>query len=245
MKKINDFKCSFVLMVLVFSLFTISLSYADGLTEKGLADPEVISPGSVSSKSSSSSSSISVSSCEGLFANGFDASDNLMSSIFGLCLPGVLKNLDRLEQNECEQILCEYEAAQKGLSPILCAKKSSYNTCLITGEGFDVVEGILIGSLRQNIKQILENPLGLGIAQAKKYLKQQTSCKGPACIVPQKYANVALAAIEIPGSIQTLASLASQFDSFGAEQKTSCEKLEDIRPELEQIIDDYYASIGE
>lgn len=189
---------------------------------------------------------VSVSQCEGLFS-GFNADDNLIASIIGLCLPGVLKNIDRLQQNECEQILCEYEAAQRGLSPILCAKKAAYNTCVITGEGYDVVEGILIGSIRNQIKQVLENPLGLGIDFIKKKLaKRIAACKGvKPCLANEKAANIGLAIIEGAGAIQSLQSLVSQFENIGEEQKSACEQLEDIRPELEKVINDYYSRLGE
>ena len=154
--KIKGFS-KIILSIFIILLF-LNISHADGpaSSPSAVSDPIITS-------SQSSIETITQNNCEGLFTNNFDSSDNLMSSILSLCLPGVIKNLERLEQNECEKILCEYEAARQGISPIGCAKKSAYNTCLITGQGFDVVECLLIGCLRQNIKNILENPLALGL----------------------------------------------------------------------------------
>ncbi len=245
------FKNILSLLILVLCLF--SVSYADGLSTgsdpvaAGLADPVVISP--ISTAPSAGPSSISIASCEGLFANGLDPTRNLMSSIISLCLPGILVNLDKLEQNQCQKILCEYDMAQKGLTPILCAKEAAYNTCLITGEGYDVIEGILIGSLRQNIRQILENPLGLGIQYIKNQLElaeKGLPCTGPFCTVPQKVRNIILGGFNIAEAIGQIQSLASQLEGLlgGEEQKTACEQLEDIRPELEEIVDQYYEVNG-
>lgn len=190
----------------------------------------------------SSVETISQSSCQGLFANNFDPSDNLMSSVMSLCLPGVIKNLERLEQNECEKILCEYEAARQGISPIGCAKKSAYNTCLITGQGFDVVEGLLIGSLRENIRNILENPLALGAEYLQKQAKQALTCQGSCSSMNSKLAAISLGGIEIFNAIETIQNLVDQLSSIGDSSKTACEQLEDIRPELENIVNEARAA---
>ena len=191
--------------------------------------------------------SISVSSCEGLFAGGGSADDNLMASIVGLCLPGVIKNLDRLEQNECEKILCEYKAAQDGVSPILCAKKSAYNACMITGEGFDVIEGLLIGNLRKNIVAILENPLILGVQVVKLAAKQFGTCPaGPGtCSTPiSKISAIGLSLFEVANAFMTLQSLFDKISEIGEEEQTACEQLADVRADLEQIIADYNTAVA-
>lgn len=192
---------------------------------------------------------ISQNNCEGLFANNFDAGDNLISSVMGLCLPGVINNLGKLEETECEKILCEYKAAKDGLSPIGCAKQSAYNTCLITGQGYQVVEGMLIGSLRETIRNVLENPLGLGIELAKKYLnkqvKQKPMCE-PNCSTPtSKIAAIALAGIELSSSSQTLSNLKEEFSQIYDPEDSACEQLEKIiRPDLEKVVSDYKESQG-
>lgn len=250
-KKMNiNSVLKYIITLFVLSICISSLSFADGTGTQGLTDPVVVPPTVISpSSSSGGASSISIASCEGLFANGLDPTRNLMSSIISLCLPGILVNLDKLEQNQCQKILCEYDMAQKGLTPILCGKQAAYNTCLITGEGYDVIEGILIGSLRQNIRQILENPLGLGIQYIKNQLKlaqQGLTCTGPFCTVPQKVRNFILGGFNIAEAIGQIQSLASQFEGLlgGEEQKTACEQLEDIRPELEDIVNQYYEVNG-
>lgn len=242
----------FLIQLFVVSIFVYSFSYADAPTTTGTSDPVVVPPTITTPTSSifGGSSSVSITQCEGLFANGMDPTRNLMSSIVSLCLPGILVNLDRLQQNECQKILCEYDMAQKGLSPILCAKEAAYNTCLITGEGIDVIEGILIGSLRDNIRQILENPLALGIQYLKNQLETLQpgpTCTGPFCTIPEKVRNLILAGFNIADALGQIQALASQFEGLlgGEEQKTACEQLEDIRPELEQIVDQYYEVNGE
>ena len=226
---------------LLIGIFFFSFSFADGPAGEGaqLIEPVVTPPASPSSVPPSLDSvSITMSQCQGLFAGGFNPQDNLMSSIMGLCLSGILVNLHRLEQNQCEKIICEYNAARQGLSPIACAKQSAYNTCLITGQGFDVVEGILIGALRQNIRQILEDPIGFGISRVQDVLKQQAlKCQGGVCSTPaSKTASIALAVLEIPNVINTIKSLINQLQSLGQSQQSACERLEDIREELEQLI---------
>ena len=244
MVRINGF---FLIMLLFLVISPISIL---GASPPGTSDfmehpvevPAAMVPGG--SSAVELSNSITMSQCQGMFAGGFNPQDNLMSSIMGLCLPGILVNLHRLEQNTCEKILCEYNAARQGLSPIACAKQSAYNTCLITGQGFDVVEGILIGALRQNIRQILEDPLAFGISRVQDILVRQTAtCTGGVCTTPaSKTAAIALAVLEIPNVIQTVRSLISQFQSLGQSQESACERLEDIREELEQLIAQHEAA---
>lgn len=223
----------------LFFIFTLSTSHAQMVTA-GLDDPPAVSQEFVPLVDS-----LTRNQCQGLFANNFDPSDNLMSSIMSFCLSGVLVNLHRLEQQECEKILCEYRAAQQGISPIGCAKQNAFNTCMITGQGFDVVEGLLIGSLRNQIRQILENPLGFGIEQLRKVLEKQVATCNAGCSTPaEKAAAIGLAVLEIPGAIQTIQDLMNQLSSVTDQQDTACQRLEDVRVELEDILNQYYSSRG-
>lgn len=186
--------------------------------------------------------SITVSECQGLFAAGFDPHDNLKSSIMGLCLSGIIVNLNKLEQNQCEKIICEYNAARQGLSPIACAKQSAFNTCMIKGGGFEIVEGILIGALRRNIRQVLEDPIAFGISRIQDALKQQVAtCPKGVCTSPgSKAASIALAVLELPHVVETVEHLIKQLKSLGSIfDDSACEQLEDIKKELEQLIEEY------
>ena len=189
---------------------------------------------------------ISVHECEGLFASGFNPKDNLVSSTLGLCLPGVILNLEKLEEIECEKIICEYDAAQNGYSPILCAKQSAYESCLVEGQGafIGLAEDLLIGSFRDNIKRVLENPLALAIDLGKKELLRQASCNqdGTVCTPAQKTANIGLGIIEVANVYSTLKSLGDQFEGY--DERTYCERLEEeYKPKLEEIVNEYYASV--
>ena len=236
-------KIKWILIVSYLLITSITFSFADS-PSLPITEPIVIPVPSTDSVGDLSDS-IVMSQCQGLFAGGFNPQDNLMSSIMGLCLSGILVNLHRLEQNQCEKIICEYNAARQGLSPIACAKQSAYNTCLITGQGFDVIEGVLIGALRQNIRQILEDPLGFGISRIQDTLKQQTTkCPGGVCTTTtSKTASIALAVLEIPNAIQTIKNLINQLQSLGQSRETACERLEDIRKELEQLVAQQQAQI--
>lgn len=247
--KINFNQRIYTLIVIMLSLlvivsFNISSSYAAGTDLPFTAtNDRVVVPQSIPQDLVSIQDSLTRSNCQGLFAGGFDPSDNLMSSIMSFCLSGVLVNLHRLEQQECERILCEYRAAQQGISPIGCAKQNAYNTCMITGQGFDVVEGMLIGALRQNIRNILENPLGFGIEQLRKVLERQVETCIPNCSTPNsKVAAIGLAALEIPAAFQTIQNLMNQLSSVTDRPETACERLEDVRLELEEMLDQYYSS---
>jgi hypothetical protein len=230
------------LMLLILSM-NIQYSFSDeavGPPVDLTGDPDEAVKQLQESDSSDSSTSLTdtltTSQCQGLFADNSDPTENLMSSIVSLCLPGILKNLNRLEIEECEKILCEYEAAKNGLSPINCAKQSAYNTCLITGEGYDIIEGLLIGSLRQNIKRILENPLGLAISIARKRIEQALLCN-PTCSAPiSKGAAIGLAAIEIFNAYGSLTQLIEQFENSQGFNDNACQELEEIEKELEQIL---------
>ncbi|MCH8519567.1 MAG: hypothetical protein LAT82_02325 [Nanoarchaeota archaeon] len=229
---------------LIISILTFSFSYADGPgTPPGSISDPVVVPPSLSTGQTPIGGSLSVSECQGLFAGGFDPQDNLMASVMGLCLSGILVNLHRLEQNECEKIICEYNAARQGISPIACAKQSAYNTCLITGQGFDVVEGVLIGALRQNIRRILEDPLGFAIDRVRGVFERQVSMCSPNCSDPfSKVSAIGLAVLEIPNAINSIKSLINQLQSLGQSQESACERLEDIREELEQLIAQHEAA---
>lgn len=221
-KQQTKFNAVFMMVIFLFLGFNSSIVYAD----------------------EDSVESITQNNCEGLFANNFEADDNLMSSVMSLCLPGVIRNLERLEQNECEKILCEYEAARQGISPIGCAKKSAYNTCLITGQGFDVVEGLLIGSLRENIRNILQNPLALGAEYLQKQSRQALTCSGSCSSTSSKIAAIGLGGMEIFNAIQTIQNLIEELSSITDSSKTACEQLEEVRPELERIVNEAKAAQG-
>ena len=244
-------KLFFSLLILFVIFFTSIFSAAPSGTpfdvEPLIELPVQMIPGGQSA--TELSNSIVMSECQGLFAGGFNPEDNLMSSIMGLCLSGIIVNLDRLRQNECEKILCEYHAAMEGLSPIACAKQSAYNTCLITGQGFDVIEGVLIGALRNNIRQILEDPLAFGISRVQDILQRQVeSCIGGVCSTPaSKTASIALAILEIPNVINTIKNLISQFQSITQSfqnQENACSRLDEVKEELEGILAQYHASQG-
>ncbi|MFP4402626.1 MAG: hypothetical protein ACLFPL_05365 [Candidatus Nanoarchaeia archaeon] len=237
-----------IFLLLVLS-FNISVIFSDGLNEndennlveQGLEDPEVVPPSPYESSTPTTplQDSLTTSACQGLFADNSDPTENLMSSVVSLCVPGIIKNLNRLEVEECEKILCEYEAAKNGLSPINCAKQSAYNTCMITGEGYDVVEGLLIGSLRDNIRNILENPLGLAVNIAKKRAEQAVICTGSCSTPPSKIAAIGLAGLEIVNAYNSLTELMEQFQGTQNEDTNACEELKDVEEELNQILASY------
>ena len=222
-KQTNKTKLLFVLFLCIVSFFT---SVTSGFSSEDMSSIETISQGN----------------CEGLFANNFDPSDNLMSSVMSLCLPGVIRNLERLDQNQCEKILCEYEAAKEGISPIGCNKKSAYNTCLITGQGFNVVEGLLIGSLRENVRNILQNPIALGTNYLRKQAEQSLTCSGSCSSTTSKIAAIGLGGMEILSAYTTIQELVEEFSTLLDTSKTACEQLEEIKPELEKIVNDYRAA---
>lgn len=84
---------------------------------------------------------------------------SLISSVATLCIPGIINNLEKARQAECEYALClQDQFTQYGTPPVVCSMKRQYDWCVIKGEqwlGLPFIQ--LINSLFEMIKGIFTN----------------------------------------------------------------------------------------
>ncbi len=100
----------------------------------------------------------------GLQAPAQSLYENIYISTIGLCVPGIIYNLEKYRQVQCREILCyKHEVAAGLATPDSCAKLGDYLSCrywkgsVITG-GF-----ILIGAydvVIEAIKRWFSSPIG-------------------------------------------------------------------------------------
>jgi hypothetical protein len=91
--------------------------------------------------------------------------DNIWTSLFGLCLPGVVHNLEKLRQIKCTQINCLENFVPQGISTISgCQRMADILECkYVWGELVGNVVPLtgLFSAVKDLVKSIVTNPIGL------------------------------------------------------------------------------------
>jgi hypothetical protein len=89
--------------------------------------------------------------------------DNIVISLIGLCLPGVVYNLEKMRQIECTYIKCLGQAASTGVTTVdVCTRSKSYMYCkYILGEVMDVLPLDILTFFADMILGFIKDPLGL------------------------------------------------------------------------------------
>lgn len=93
--------------------------------------------------------------------NGFDVKKSIIWSIGTLCVPGILLNLQKWEQLECQYILCLKRDVPAGMPYSGCRAIRSYMMCsFVMGEILNALPFMQIWEqVLKNFQQIISNPL--------------------------------------------------------------------------------------
>ncbi len=90
-------------------------------------------------------------------------SENLYTSMIGLCVPGMLQNLEKYRQVRCREIMCYKNEVPQGVATLdSCKKLADYLDCRFwMGPLFDFTPLAAIDAVGQWIASIIRNPWGL------------------------------------------------------------------------------------
>lgn len=84
---------------------------------------------------------------------------SLISSIATVCLPGIIGNLEKARQVECEYALClQTRFPSDGTPPVVCSMTRQYKWCVIKGEqwaGMPFVQ--MLNDILQMVRQVFTN----------------------------------------------------------------------------------------
>lgn len=167
--------------------------------------------------------------------------DSLIMSIATICIPGILEKVKEWNEISCEEVVCKYESIKAGIDPSYCNDQKEYKFCkFVWGELFVVPPLAIIEMIKDMIKELIANPIGIlygaGTKAARTYL---TTCN-PGC---QSYVTVPLAGflfiVDVTGTFQTIKEMFENgFDGNKVEQNF-CEQAREIRDEMETIVAEY------
>jgi hypothetical protein len=84
--------------------------------------------------------------------------DSLLLSIFTLCLPGVLYNLQKARAIDCQYIMC-LKSTAAGMPLQMCVKQRDYSWCsYVYGQVFQTLPFNFLYNIAKQIKEMLANP---------------------------------------------------------------------------------------
>lgn len=155
--------------------------------------------------------------------------ENMYASAIGLCIPGILYNIEKAREVYCRKIVCYGKDVPSGVATLdSCDRLYDLQMCeFVWGPSLDFVVLGGIAELGGMIKNALTSPLGL--IKVSEYLV----C-GVLCFVPKSEA--ALTACQVTTGINKFVSLIDQivgaidqFPSIGASQY--CDQAEEIEPQ--------------
>lgn len=122
-----------------------------------------------------------------------DMKKSITMSVMKLCLPGVIYNMNKYKQMQCEYLQCLKVYSATGLDVSQCEALLSSKTCsIIVGEAFEL-PFIRIGkNLFSNAGDLIRNSYGYGFAAFMTWVKDSTVCKGEEadslflCAIPEQ-----------------------------------------------------------
>ncbi len=89
--------------------------------------------------------------------------DSIVLSLATGCIPGIIKNLQKMRQVECYYILCLKQASEENIPLYVCDEQKAYLECkLVYGEIFQIVPfASFFKSLTTNFQTIVYDPIGM------------------------------------------------------------------------------------
>lgn len=166
--------------------------------------------------------------------NQLPVQDSLTLSTACMCLPGIIRNLDKLRQNECKRATCmARDYVTQGLAASVCDENYHYLTCTyITGEVYSVMNFFLplnfIDQVSDLIAEWIANPFS--IATSFWGLHCQGLCHAnpgihAECAIPRMISVLA----EAVGSVEAMVEAE---DVFGKDVGNEwCAEYEEVRQE--------------
>jgi len=173
--------------------------------------------------------------------------DSFILSVVTLCLPGILNKMQQWKQMGCEKAVCKYNAIKANLDPTFCEKQYDYKYCkLIWGELFSIPPMSIIEVVKDMIKELIANPVGLAFAGGVALIRHMMdiSCgtgKLPSCTSTNVLmtGQVVLFIVDAAAAVQTISDMMENGffpDDSGTDY---CEEAEDIKSELEKVVKAY------
>jgi len=172
--------------------------------------------------------------------------DSLLMSVVTMCIPGILEKTNEWKEIKCETAVCYYDALKNDLDPTFCIKQGSYRTCsYIVGDIFALPGLNVFDYYRKKLADILANPVGTALSLATKAARSITtgSCLGPQAIVTCDFINIPYGAAATYIVIVDTASLIQQIKYLrnngffpSLKPQSSCERLPEIKKEMEDIL---------
>jgi len=92
-----------------------------------------------------------------------DPKDSLLLSALFLCIPGLIKNFNKMTEVECQYLICVQQYMPQGVPILMCEKLRAYQWCMfIYGEIFNLIPfAKFIQNMIQQVLQMLANPTQL------------------------------------------------------------------------------------
>jgi len=90
--------------------------------------------------------------------------DNMFLSVVGICLPGIIYNLEKYRQIQCRYVSCLENEVKAGVATIeSCRELKDYQQCkYVTGELFQIIPFVTaLDGLLGLVKSLLTDPVGL------------------------------------------------------------------------------------
>ncbi len=133
-----------------------------------------------------------------------DIKESLVLSIGCLCLPGIIRNLNKLAEVKCKYVLCMKEQVKKGGFPgSICEKEEAYDECMfVYNEIFNAIPmAAILNSIFAKWENIISNWPGLIFALAGGAVCSEAFCHHWAgyygCIITKTLNKIADAVVSI------------------------------------------------
>lgn len=107
--------------------------------------------------------------------------DSFFLSLFTLCIPGIITNLQKLRHIDCQYILCLEQDVPQGTDPNFCKVERGFSLCIWWGEGLmfllEMIPGFnILDEVGKLMEEFIKHPAGMLLGLAYKVM-----CTGP-CI---------------------------------------------------------------
>ena len=178
---------------------------------------------------------------------------SLIMSVITLCLPGIVEKLMEWKEIKCEEVVCTYEAVKNRLDPSFCEMQASYRTCVfVVGEIFAFPPLSAVEYLRGIISNILANPVGTLFGavtkQARDFVINRCWIAGSGCNVAISMdVKSAVSIVIVADTLSVIQTIKDMLENglsglFGDKPETYCDRMDEIKSEMQKIINSYESS---
>lgn len=168
----------------------------------------------------------------GQFMQPINVKESLIWSTICLCVPGIIHNLNKYRQIQCQYAYClANDVKERGLPVSFCKKVKSYASCnFVYGEIFNAIPFTALYNYFVNIIiQAFANPfVALGLVSN---LACNAICAGklfPGSTVAYKACSVVKVLAKIGDAVGSIKNLGQMRSMFGRKQEDWCDKLKSV-----------------